>query len=148
MSEPVANIVSPQDGKDYDWFLNRTYIKVSGKDTAGRYTVIEEHIESGYKLNLHLHRDHTETCYILEGELVVTLGDETFTATPGTVVHVPPNTPHAAKADKRCRMLVIYSPAGFEDLLETYTRLTSEQFEDSDMLRSLDEQHDLISLPG
>jgi quercetin dioxygenase-like cupin family protein len=147
MNEPSANIIPPQDGKNYDWFLNRTSIKVSGKETGGRYTIIEEHIESGYQLDLHLHRAHTETCYILEGELEVTLGHETFLATPGAVIHVPPNTPHAAKADKPCRMLVIYSPAGFEDLLETYTRLTSEQFEDSGMLRSLDEQYDLITLP-
>jgi hypothetical protein len=75
------------------------------------------------------------------------LSNETFLATAGTVIHVPPDTPHGAKADKRCRILMIYSPAGFEGLLETYTQLSSEQFEDANLMRLIHEQHDLFDLP-
>lgn len=144
--EDVTKIVPPGGGKDYDWFLDHQFVKVSGHDTGGLYSLIEDELEPGCELGLHMHRERMETIYILEGEIEFTLGDETFLATVGTVIHVSPNTPHAAKANKYARMLVICSPAGFEDLLETYTQLSSDQLEDSDMLHSIDEQHDFISL--
>jgi quercetin dioxygenase-like cupin family protein len=127
-------------------FLDRQFVKVSANDTGGLYTIIEDELEPGCELGLHLHREHMETFYILEGEIELTLDDKTFPAAADTVFHVPQNTPHAIRANKPARILVIRSPGGFEDLLETYTQLSSDQFEDSAMLRSIDEQHDIIYL--
>ena len=147
MSKASSKIISPGGGKDYDWFLDHIFVKMSGDDTGGLYTILEDNLEPGCKLGLHLHRKYTETFYILEGEIEFTLRDETFLATTGTVIHVPPDTPHGAEADKPCRILMIYSPAGIEGLLERYTQLSSEQFEDANLMRSIHEQHDLFDLP-
>ena len=146
MSDMASKIVSPGSGKDYDLYLNHVFIKVSGQDTGGLYTIIEEKLEPGFRLDPHLHRKYVETFYILEGEVEFTIDDKTVMASTGTVVHVPQNTPHSFKADVPSRLLIICSPGGFEGLLDTYTQLTSEQFENSELLKSLDEQHDLIRL--
>ena len=36
------------------------------------------------------------------------------TCTADTLVFAPPNTPHVAKVEKPAKMLLIYTPAGFE----------------------------------
>lgn len=142
MKNDGAKIVPPGEGKDYDLFLNRPVIKLSGKDTGGSYTIIEDQIESGFVRGMHVHREHEETFYVLDGEFELMMNDNVITATPGTTIHVPPNTPHAARANKPCRLLIIFSPAGFEELLETYSQLKTEQFEDTEFMRSLQEQYD------
>ena len=146
MSKVSSKVVSPGNGKNYDLYLNHAFVKVSGQDTDGLYSIIEDKLEPGFRLEPHLHRERIETFYILEGEVEFVVGDETFVASTGTVVHVPPNTPHGIKADTPSRLLIVCSPAGFEGFLDTYTQLTSEQFENPELLRSLDEQYDLISL--
>lgn len=146
MGKVSHKVVSPGNGKNYDLYLNHAFVKVSGKDTDGLYSIIEEKLEPGFRLEPHLHRKHIETFYILEGEVEFTVDGKTFVASTGTVVHVPPNTPHGIKADVPSRLLIICSPGGFERLLDTYTQMTSEQFENPGLLRSLDEQHDLIRL--
>ena len=45
----------------------------------------------------HTHDDHTDCFYVLEGELELTHGDETFRAGPGTFVAAPPGVPHGFK---------------------------------------------------
>lgn len=146
MSSMTSKVVSPGRGKDYDLYLNHAFVKVSGQDTGGLYSIIEEKLEPGFRLDPHLHRKHIETFYILEGEVEFTINGKPVVASAGTVVHVPPNTPHGIKADTPSRLLIVCSPGGFEGLLDTYTHMTSEQFENPELLRLLDEQHDLISV--
>jgi quercetin dioxygenase-like cupin family protein len=42
----------------------------------------------------HVHGSHDETFYVLSGTITFTCGVETITAQPGTLVTVPPGTPH------------------------------------------------------
>jgi quercetin dioxygenase-like cupin family protein len=44
---------------------------------------------------------------ILEGSLTLTVGSTPVRATPGTVVRMPANIPHALDAPEPCRMLLI-----------------------------------------
>lgn len=43
----------------------------------------------------------------LEGTLILTIGGKPVTATPGTIVRMPGNVPHAVDAPERARMLLI-----------------------------------------
>ena len=47
---------------------------------------------------------------ILQGTCSLTLGEDTFTAGPGTWVHMPANTKHALKAITPMHMLLIMLP--------------------------------------
>jgi quercetin dioxygenase-like cupin family protein len=65
----------------------------------------------------HTHPDHTDSFYVLEGELELTLGDETFLAGPGTFVAAPPGVRHGFKVPPgggRVRFLNVHAPGGFE----------------------------------
>ena len=65
----------------------------------------------------HTHDGHTDSFYVLEGELELTLGEETFFGGPGTFVAAPPGVPHGFKVPPgrgRVRFLNIHAPGGFE----------------------------------
>ncbi len=44
---------------------------------------------------------------VLEGELVLTIGGEPVPATPGTIVRMPANVPHAVHAPEPSKMLLV-----------------------------------------
>ncbi len=45
--------------------------------------------------------------FVLEGELILTIGGEPIRATPGTVVRMPANVPHALLAPERSKMMLV-----------------------------------------
>jgi quercetin dioxygenase-like cupin family protein len=60
----------------------------------------------------HMHKQHVDSFYVLEGELAVTVaGDETH-ARPGDLVHAPPNVVHSFEnaSDGRVRFLNLHTP--------------------------------------
>jgi mannose-6-phosphate isomerase-like protein (cupin superfamily) len=61
----------------------------------------------------HLHRHHSESFYVLEGELTFTVDDRELRATAGTWVQVPPDTAHtfAFTGDESVRFLNIHTPS-------------------------------------
>lgn len=77
---------------------------------------------------IHTHTNEDEYSYVTEGEFGVQIGDEVFTAGPGTLVIKPRGIPHAFwnATDSPARMLEIISPAGFqkyfEELAEAYPK--------------------------
>jgi mannose-6-phosphate isomerase-like protein (cupin superfamily) len=80
--------------------------------------------------NLHVHHEHTDAFYILEGELMFELGPdaEQTTVGPGTFVAVPPLVPHSftAASDEDARWLNFHAPdRGFAQFLRTGGRWDS-----------------------
>ena len=69
---------------------------------------------------MHIHPAFDETFYVLEGTIVLRLGDHTRDAGSDTVAFVPRGTPHtfANPSDKPARMLVLVTPGGFERYFE------------------------------
>jgi quercetin dioxygenase-like cupin family protein len=64
----------------------------------------------------HVHSEHTDSFYVLEGELTFELGreSETFTVTPGGFVAVPPGLAHSFRTggDRPARWLTIHARDG------------------------------------
>ena len=92
-------------------------ILLSGKDTAGRYCLIDMHVPPGGGPPPHRH-DFEETFTLLEGELEATFRGKTSKVKAGETIHIPANAPHQFRntADKPARMLCTCSPAGQEEL--------------------------------
>lgn len=68
--------------------------------------------------SLHIHREHTDAFYILDGEMTFGVGPDadTVTAGPGVFVAVPPGIAHrfANESDAQARWLNFHAPdAGF-----------------------------------
>jgi quercetin dioxygenase-like cupin family protein len=91
-------------------------IVVSGKDTAGRYTLIDMHVPPGGGPPPHRH-DFEEMFTILEGEIELTFRDTTTVAKAGETVNVPANAPHVFRnaSERPARLLCLCSPAGQEE---------------------------------
>jgi quercetin dioxygenase-like cupin family protein len=72
--------------------------------------------------DLHVHREHVDAFYVLEGELTFALGPDgaETTAGPGTYVAVPPNVGHGFRngSDADVRWLNFHIPdAGFAEYM-------------------------------
>ena len=92
-------------------------ILVSGKETGGRYSLIDMLVPPGGGPPPHRH-DFEEMFTILDGEIELTFRGETHRASAGSTVNIPANAPHAFKnaSDKPARMLCMCTPAGQEEL--------------------------------
>jgi quercetin dioxygenase-like cupin family protein len=90
-------------------------ILLSGKDTAGRYCVIDMYVPPGGGPPPHRH-DFEETFVLLDGELQATFRGEKRIVRSGQTIHVPANAPHQFhnSSSKPVRMLCICSPSGQE----------------------------------
>ena len=89
---------------------------ISGRDTAGRYTLIDMHVPPGGGPGPHRH-DFEEMFNILEGEIELTFRDETVIARAGETVNIPANAPHMFRnaSDRAARLLCLCSPSGQEE---------------------------------
>jgi mannose-6-phosphate isomerase-like protein (cupin superfamily) len=117
-------------GKPISLFDGDTfYTKVATNDSDGDVFVFEStRIKEGGP-SFHLHYDQDEFWYIIKGQFLFKVGDETFTAKAGDTVFGPRNVPHAfAKLGKgEARLLMFFQPAGkmeemFKKISEGATR--------------------------
>lgn len=120
----AANGVSFMDGAD------RARILVFGRDTGGKYSLMEWIVGAGEKLAAgaprnygpHLHREIEETFLVRKGTLEFLLGDTVTTLTQGDFVRVPPGTRHgyANVSGEDVELLVSFHPGGLEELFLKY----------------------------
>lgn len=101
------------------------YTKVSTADTDGALYIFESTRDKKGGPPLHYHYEQDEWWYILEGEFLFKVGDETFTAKKGDSVFGPRMVPHAfAKTnDGPARLVMAFQPAG---KMEAHFKAVSE----------------------
>lgn len=94
-------------------------INVSGKDTNGRFCVIDMHVPTGGGPGPHRH-DYDETFIVLAGQIEVTFRGEVKRVHSGYTVNIPANAPHQFHnlASEPARLLCICSPAGLEEFFD------------------------------
>ena len=72
---------------------------------------------------LHVHHTEDEGFWILEGSATFQVGDQTIEARAGDYVFGPRDIPHRySTGPDGCRMLFIFTPGGFEELLRAVSR--------------------------
>ena len=91
-------------------------ILLSGKDTNGRYCLIDMHVPPGGGPPPHRH-DFEESFIILDGEIEATFRGQKSVVRAGQTINIPANAPHSFTNASRqpARLLCICSPAGQED---------------------------------
>jgi quercetin dioxygenase-like cupin family protein len=92
-------------------------ILLTGKDTAGRYSLIDMHVPPGGGPPPHRH-DFEESFTVLEGEIEATFRGVSSIVRAGQVINIPANAPHQFrnKSEQPARLLCVCSPAGQEGL--------------------------------
>ena len=100
--------------------MGDTYtILLGGKDTAGKFCLIDMHVPPGGGPPPHRH-DFEETFVVLEGEIEATFRGVKSAARAGQTLHIPANAPHQFHnaSGQNARLLCICSPAGQEEFFE------------------------------
>lgn len=112
-------IARPNDDQDlpHIGLVGDTYtILLTGKDTNGRYCLIDMHVPPCGGPGPHRH-DFEEMFTLLEGEIEVTFRGEKSTVRTGETVNIPANAPHFFQnvSEQPVRLLCMCSPAGQEE---------------------------------
>jgi cupin domain len=85
----------------------------------------------------HLHRAEDEAFYLLEGKATFISGDRRTKANAGSYLFLPRDIPHGFKVEAPARLLILTTPAGFEqfviEMSEPATDLTSSSAAPPDM---------------
>jgi quercetin dioxygenase-like cupin family protein len=112
------------------WLGELAIIHTSGKDTEGRYTMIELYATKEGEPPWHVHHGVDEAFYILDGEMTVYVGNKAMKGKPGDVIFAPKDVPHTYTVDSpgHARVLLIFSPAGFEDFVRATSVLATSHF--------------------
>ena len=79
MGEPIA--LGPGEG-------------VPVKADRPELSLLEVTFDPGSGVDPHFHKGHSDSFYVLEGELEIHVGNEVVHGTPGTYVLAPPNVVH------------------------------------------------------
>ena len=125
-------------GKPISLFEGDTfYTKVSTTDSDGGIYVFETTRVKEGGTSFHLHFDQDEFWYIIKGEFLFKVGEETFTAKAGDTVFGPRKIPHAFSkiGNGEARILMFFQPAGkmevmFKKISEGATKNMSEEEQD------------------
>jgi len=89
-------------------------LKVSGRDTDGALCVYDTTRLSKGGPALHRHHAQDEWFYVIRGQFIVQVGDDTFNLHPGDSAFAPRKVPHAFAmiSEGEGQMLVLFQPAG------------------------------------
>jgi quercetin dioxygenase-like cupin family protein len=122
--DPNRNLVIAQpetdDNLPHLGVVGDTYtILLSGKDTAGRFCLIDMHVPPGGGPPPHRH-DFEESFTVLDGEIEANFRGKRRVARAGETISIPANSPHQFRnaSTKAARMLCICSPSGQEEFFK------------------------------
>jgi quercetin dioxygenase-like cupin family protein len=89
-------------------------LKVSSRDTAGSLCIYDTLRKAKGGPALHRHHFQDEWFYVIRGEFIVRVGEETLRLQPGDSAFAPRKIPHAfaMTSDGEGQMLVLFQPAG------------------------------------
>ncbi len=100
-------------------------LKLTGDDTNGLYTVIEQYNNPGMEIPLHVHQDEDEVFHVLEGELEIQVGKEKTILQAGDMGFCPRGIPHSWKVvgDQKAKVMLSIFPSGLERMFHEFAAL-------------------------
>ena len=89
---------------------------ITGEETDGAFFMAEVSVAPGGGPPPHIHHREDESFFLLQGTLIVHVGDKTLSASPGDFVHLPRGIKHSFQntSNETAKMLVTITPAGLE----------------------------------
>jgi quercetin dioxygenase-like cupin family protein len=119
--DPMA--VPSTEGEARWWSNGLAVVKATAADTGGQMTILEITEPPDNEAPWHVHHGEDEAFWILDGSATFEVGDQTIEARTGDYLLGPRDIPHRyTTGPDGCRMLFIFTPGGFEDLLRAVSR--------------------------
>jgi len=130
-------VLSPGDGET----IGETIVKAARPELS----LLEFVVAPGGSVDLHLHKGHSDSFYVLEGVLEFQVGDEVVEAPAGSYVLAPPNVVHRFRnpSGSPARALNIHTPGGFVEYRRELAALRGEGTEPDD---AFFERHDIFDV--
>jgi quercetin dioxygenase-like cupin family protein len=123
-TEPMIPVALRSDeGEARWWSEGLAVVKTTAADTGGQITILEITEPAKSEAPLHVHHKEDEGFWILEGSATFEVGDRTIEARAGDYLFGPRDIPHRyTTGPGGCRMLFIFTPGGFEEVLRAISR--------------------------
>ena len=120
INELKSKIVRRDEGKVVNVLGDIQTFKLTGKDTNGLFTLIEEENVPGTGIPSHVHENEDEVFKVIEGKMELTVGDKTTILKAGDLAFGPRGIPHSWKivGDSKAKVILSVFPAGIEDMFE------------------------------
>lgn len=110
-------VVRAGEGQAVRWGPAGVMRILAGADsTDGSFSLVEATEEPGSAAPLHIHHGEAEAFYLLDGEIELTCGEQTLTASTGDFVYTPKDVSHKyiVVGERPARVLLLFSRSGFE----------------------------------
>jgi quercetin dioxygenase-like cupin family protein/catechol 2,3-dioxygenase-like lactoylglutathione lyase family enzyme len=93
---------------------------ITGAETGGTFFMAEVSVPPGGGPPPHVHSREEESFYLMQGALVIQVGEKTLNASPGDFVHLPRGVVHSFRntGNVDAKFLVVVTPAGLEKFFE------------------------------
>lgn len=115
---PPAKIITAEQGLHQNILGDIQTIKLSGKDTAGKFTIFENNNPPGVGIPLHVHTNEDEVFRILEGEMEFIVEGNTNLLKAGDTIFLPRKIPHSFRVvgEQNAKAIVTIIPSGIEEM--------------------------------
>jgi quercetin dioxygenase-like cupin family protein len=120
------------------------WVKVSGKDTGGAWSMFEGVVAPRFGPPLHLHFLQEEWFQVMQGEFIFEAGSEQHRMTPGTSILVPRMVPHRFQniGSSTGKVLILAQPAGtLEEFFDGFSKLSKRELAGGDKVNELFTDH-------
>jgi mannose-6-phosphate isomerase-like protein (cupin superfamily) len=117
----AADVIVRRSGEGESIMRGAAVFKAESGDGEGTFSLTETTLPPGFPGPVpHVHERTLDSFYVLDGTLMVRLGDRETDAGPGSYAIVPPGNVHtfANRTDAPVRMLNLMAPGGFEQYLK------------------------------
>ncbi|MBI2759117.1 MAG: cupin domain-containing protein [Chloroflexi bacterium] len=111
-------VVPPNSGKVLK-LVGVTH-KLISQQTGGSYYLFESEFDPESGNGLHVHTYEDEVVYVVQGAILIRLGDGKLEAAEGSVAHLPKGIPHALYNPLKTplRILALAIPGGMEQYFD------------------------------
>ncbi|MFJ3671098.1 cupin domain-containing protein [Streptomyces sp. NPDC090106] len=122
MSLLIPPVHVPPDGGEPVFLVGDTYTTLlKSTQTNGELSLAEAVVPADAGPPPHAHNAESETFIVMEGQLIITAGDEEYEAQAGSVVYVPKGMRHSFRNLSRtrpARIYFLYTPGGMDGMFQ------------------------------
>lgn len=121
----TSKIVNTGQGLHQNILGDSQTVKLTGKDTAGKFTIIENDNPPGVGIPMHVHENEDEVFRILEGEMEFVVEGIASILKAGDTIFLPRQVPHSFRVvgENNAKAIITVIPAGIEDMFVELSQL-------------------------